>query len=67
MWVEMLKTKNEALAYFKKVKNRAEIESKNKLKAVRTDRGGEFNSTQFSVFCNEFGIKHYTTTPYSPQ
>lgn len=24
-------------------------------------------SNLFSVFCNESGIKHYTTTPYSPQ
>jgi transposase InsO family protein len=37
------------------------------LKALRRDRGGEFNSGSFSVFCNEYGIKHYTTTPYSPQ
>jgi transposase InsO family protein len=64
---EMLKSKDEALAYFKKVKTRAETELEGKLKALRTDRGGEFNSTQFSVFCNEYGIRHYTTTPYTPQ
>lgn len=34
---------------------------------MRTDRGGEFNSNAFTVYCNEQGIKHYTTTPYSPQ
>ena len=39
MWVEMLKTKSEALDYFKKVKNRAETESESKLKVVTTDRG----------------------------
>jgi len=38
-----------------------------KLKALRTDRGGEFISNMFSIFCDESGIKHYTTTPYSPQ
>jgi IS30 family transposase len=27
----------------------------------------EFNSNAFTVYCNEQGIKHYTTTPYSPQ
>ena len=67
MWVEMLKSKSEALAYFKKIKARAETECDLKLKALRTDRGGEFNSTQFSVFYNEYGNKHYTTTPYTPQ
>jgi len=68
MWVEMLKSKYQALDYFKKVKTRAEVESETKLKALRTDRGGgEFTSHLFSIFCNEQGIKHYTTTPYSPQ
>lgn len=37
------------------------------MKALRIDRGGEFNSISFTVFCNEEGIKHYTTAPYSPQ
>lgn len=67
MWIELLESKSEALACLKKVKTRAEIELEGKLKAVRTDRGGEFNSNQFTVFCTEFGIKHYTTTPYTPQ
>lgn len=67
MWVEMLKTKDQVLEYFKRVKLRAEVESDNRLKELRTDRGGEFTSHLFSVFCNEQGIKHYTTTPYTPQ
>jgi len=67
MWVEMLRSKDQALESFKKVIARAENESDAKLKALRTDRGGEFTSHLFSVFCNEQGIKHYTTTPYSPQ
>jgi len=67
MWVELLKTKDQALDHFKKVIRRAEVESELKLKALRTDRGGEFTSQLFTVFCNEQGIKHYTTTPYTPQ
>jgi hypothetical protein len=67
MWVEMLKTKDQALECFKRIKLRAEMECDGKLKALRTDRGGEFVSNMFSVFCNDGGIKHYTTTPYSPQ
>ena len=67
MWIELLRSKDEVLAYLKKIKARAETELEGKLKAVRTDRGGEFNSSQFIVFCTEFGIKHYTTTPYTPQ
>jgi len=39
MWVEMLKSKDQALDFFKKIMKRAEVESDNKLKALRTDRG----------------------------
>jgi hypothetical protein len=67
MWVEMLKTKDQALECFKRIKQRAKLESGNKLMALRTDRGGEFVSNLFSVFCTDGGIKHFTTTPYSPQ
>ena len=67
MWVEMLKTKDQALEYFRKIKLRVELESDGKLKAFRTDWGGQFTSNMFSVFCSEGGIKHFTTTPYSPQ
>jgi hypothetical protein len=35
------------------------------LKVVRTDRGRVHFQSVLS-FCSEGGIKHYTTTPYSP-
>jgi transposase InsO family protein len=47
--------------------HRVEVELESKLKALRTDRGGEFNSRMFTTFCTEQGIKHFTTTPYTPQ
>lgn len=34
---------------------------------IRSDRGGEFTSQQFSSFCEDHGIKRQLTTPYSPQ
>jgi len=67
MWVELLGVKSEALACFKKFRAAAELESGRRLKAFRTDRGGEFNSGAFVAFYNDHGIKHCTTTPYSPQ
>jgi hypothetical protein len=67
MWIEMLKSKDQAFECFKKIMLRAESESGEKLKALRTDRGGEFTSNMFSVFCSNGGIKHYTTAPYTPQ
>ena len=67
MWLELLAGKDEALACFKRFRAAAELESGRHLKALRTDHGGEFNSGAFVVFCSEHGIKHNTTTPYTPQ
>jgi hypothetical protein len=60
MWVEMLKAKDQALDYFKKIKQRAELESDRKLKALRTDRGGSSlpNFSQFFAMSRELN-----TTP----
>ena len=38
-----------------------------KIKTLRSDRGGEFTSDEFSKYCLEHGIKRQLTTPYSPQ
>jgi transposase InsO family protein len=66
MWIELLATKDEAFRCFKKVKALAENEKGSKLRAFRSDRGGEFNSIEFKEFCDEQGLKHFTTTPYTP-
>ena len=39
MWVEVLKSKDQALDCFKKIVKRSEVESDNKLKALRINRG----------------------------
>ncbi|CAI7808685.1 unnamed protein product [Closterium sp. NIES-53] len=36
------------------------------VKAIRTDRGGEFLSKDFSLWLNKNGIRHSLTMPYSP-
>lgn len=43
MWVVMLKKNDQSLDAFKKIKARIEVETNIKLKAFRSDRGGEFN------------------------
>ena len=51
MWVEVLKSKDQALDFFKKIVKRVEVESDNKLKALRTDRGERllgFSPTSYS-------------------
>jgi transposase InsO family protein len=67
MWLEVLGSKDEAFRYFKKIKALAESNREVKLRAFRTDRGGEFNSLEFVTFYEEAGIRRNTTSPYSPQ
>ena len=57
MWVSFLKEKYEAFDTFKIFKNRVENESGMKIKCLRSNRGGEFTSNEFNMFCEENGIK----------
>jgi transposase InsO family protein len=66
MWVVLLKRKDQALQAFWIMKMAAEVEAEAKLKALRTDRGGEFTSNEFKAFCDAHGIQRYLTMPYSP-
>jgi hypothetical protein len=67
MWIALLSTKDEALGAFRKIQAAAEAEKDLKLKALRTDRGGEFTSNSFASYCEDRGIKHFLTAPYTPQ
>ncbi|RVX01373.1 Retrovirus-related Pol polyprotein from transposon TNT 1-94 [Vitis vinifera] len=60
------RSKDEALDVFKHYKNEVENQLSRKIKAIRSDRGGEYEAP-FGEFCSEHGIIHQTTTPYSPQ
>nr|ABF93649.1 retrotransposon protein, putative, Ty1-copia subclass [Oryza sativa Japonica Group] len=66
-YVYLLKTKDEALHYFKIYKAEVENQLERKIKRLRSDRGGEYFSNEFASFCEEFGIIHEMTSPYSPQ
>nr|GEX73748.1 agenet-like domain-containing protein [Tanacetum cinerariifolium] len=43
------------------------MEMRMKLKMLRTDRGGEFISNEFTKYCKENGIARQLAAPYSPQ
>jgi transposase InsO family protein len=55
------------LYYFKTYKAEVENQLERKIKLLRTDRGGEYFSGDFSDFCVEHGIIHEMTPSYSPQ
>ncbi|TQE03722.1 hypothetical protein C1H46_010696 [Malus baccata] len=66
-WVYFLVEKSEAFAMFKIYKARVEKETGAFIRGLRTDRGGEFTSHEFTNFCNENGIHRQLTAAYTPQ
>ena len=67
MWSILLKEKSEAFDKFKRFKKIVEHEAGKTIKTLRTDRGGEFTSTEFRDFCKKSGIQRHLTAPYTPQ
>ena len=65
-YVYLLKSKDEAIEKFVLYKNDVENQLNKKIKVLRSDRGGEYESS-FVEFCAQHGIIHETTTPYSLQ
>ncbi|KAJ4820740.1 polyprotein [Rhynchospora pubera] len=45
----------------------AETQTGVRLKALRSDRGGEFQSNEFKQFCEKEGVLQQLTTPYTPE
>jgi hypothetical protein len=66
-YVYLLNSKEEALHYFKTYKAEVENQLERKIKRLRSDRGAEYFSGDFSDFYVEHGIIHERTPPYSPQ
>jgi transposase InsO family protein len=66
-YVYLLKTKDEALNCFKIYKAEVKTQLEKKIKRLRSDRGGEYFSNDFDLFCAEHGIIHERTPPYSPE
>jgi hypothetical protein len=60
-WVAFLKEKDEAFEKFKIFKAITENQIGKKLKAVRSNKGGEFMSSKFKEFCDKPGIKREYT------
>jgi transposase InsO family protein len=66
-YVYLMKTKDETLHYFKIYKAEVENQLEKKIKRLRSDRGGEYFSNEFSELSAVHGIIHERTPSYSPQ
>jgi transposase InsO family protein len=66
-WIYFLKVKSEVFSIFKKFKVLVENLSGERIKALRSDRGGKFISKEFVNLCEEKGSRKFLATPYSYQ
>ena len=65
-YVYLLNSKDEAIDAFRQYKTEVENQLDRKIKMIRSDRGGEYESP-FAEICLENGIINQTTAPYTPQ
>lgn len=67
MWKILLKEKGDTFSKFKKLKGVIEQETEERIKTLRTDRGGEFVSQEFNDVYKDSGINRHLMAPYTPQ
>ena len=64
--IMLMKQKSDAFQMFKWYLARVDKEMEKNLECLRFDRGGEFTSRDFEVFCNDKAIKRQTSAPRNP-
>ncbi|GJR53603.1 retrotransposon protein, putative, ty1-copia subclass [Tanacetum coccineum] len=66
-YVYLLKHKHEVFETFKVFKNKVENQLGKTIKALRSDRGGEYISQEFKDYLKDCGIVQQLTPSYTPQ
>ena len=66
-WVYVIKRKSDVFSRFCEWKIEVEKSFGRSVKALRTDNGGEFTSTELKNYLKEEGIKHELTIPKCPE
>jgi hypothetical protein len=67
IWIATIPSKDHAAASIKDIQAWVEGEFGLKLKALRTNREGEFTTIEFTDYCVAEGVHHQHMTPYNPQ
>lgn len=67
--IDFLKNKDadSVLDSFTRFHVESERQTGKKLEMISTDNGGEYDNAKFKAYCKKFGIRHFTTAPYTPQ
>jgi len=66
-WIYFMEFKNELYPIFRKFILMVKNQFEKIIKAIRSDNGSEYLSSDFQSIINEFGILHQRTMIYSPQ
>ena len=66
-FVYFLKSKDEVFEKFKEFKALVENQTGKRIKALRSDNGGEYVSNAFSKYLKAHGIHHQKTVAYTPE
>jgi hypothetical protein len=66
-WIFFMKYKSEVAGIFFKFKKNVENISNYRIQAIRSDNGKEYTSSEFNLYCEEAGIDHQLTAPYTPE
>jgi transposase InsO family protein len=67
MWVVVLGSNGEAMNAIRRVQAAAEVECGRKLRMLRTDNGGEFTTTEFTLYSMDEGVQRHYSAPYNLQ
>jgi transposase InsO family protein len=62
-----LKTKDKVFNKFQELKAEIENTTNKKIKALRTDNGGEYTSKEFVSFCKSTGVMREIIVPHNSQ
>ncbi|KAF3773206.1 Retrovirus-related Pol polyprotein from transposon TNT 1-94 [Nymphaea thermarum] len=66
-WIFMLTKKSETFSCFQNFHKIIEKQLEHKIKVFHSDCGGEFMSTEFSMYLASHGIQRRLSCPYTPQ
>ena len=66
-YIYLMKHKSEIVERFKEFQSEVENHCKNKIKFLRSDRGGEYLSYEFGLYLKQCGIVSQLTPPGTPQ